>query len=207
MWPGGAGNEPVPGTLISANDVRSGKWLPHDPDLMYGMIVYLDTLEKQGRYRHMIWNPHCLDGTWGQAVQVDLAAALRRWEALRRRSVNYTDKGMDPFREQYGAFEPEVTDPRDPSTRFNFALFHAVRAADIVPVFGEASSHCVAETMRQAARYLRPNEFKKFVLFTDCMSPVDLGPDGPSFKPEADAFLKEMRALGMGIMTSEEFSV
>lgn len=207
MWVDKADNEPAPGTPISADDVRSGVWLPYNPDYTLGMIVYLETLEKQGNHRHMIWNSHCLNGTWGHAVQADLAAALWRWEARHRAAVDYTDKGMDPFREQYGAFEPEVADPHDPSTSFNFVLLNSIIAADIIPVFGIASSHCVAETMRQAVRHLTPAECRKFVLLTDCMSPVDLRPDGPSFHAEAKAFFEEMDMRGVQRMTSEEFKI
>jgi nicotinamidase-related amidase len=78
FWRGPEGEAPAPFSLISATDVRSGRWIPTNPARLQQTSDYLEALEAKGRYRHTVWPTHCLVGTPGHAIQPDLMAALNR---------------------------------------------------------------------------------------------------------------------------------
>ncbi len=77
--------------------------------------------------------------------------------------------------------------------------------ADIVGVAGEASSHCVLETVKQIANNIGIEHVKKFHVIRDCMSPVAQVPGGPDFPALADAFFRDMETKGMTLTTSDRF--
>ena len=61
---------------------------------------------------------------------------------------------------------------------------------------GEASSHCVAHTVRDLINY-RENLADKIILMPDTMSPV------PGFEKDADTFFNEMERAGLKIEPSK----
>jgi nicotinamidase-related amidase len=80
-----------------------------------------------------------------------------------------------------------------------------LQQADIVAVAGEALSHCVKETVTQIADNIGGEHIKKFVILTDCCSPVGAVPGGPDFPAIAEEWLKAMERKGMRLTTSDEF--
>ena len=72
------GEAPKPFTVITANDLVQGRWFTHE-DLAEHTLNYLQTLEKQGRYPHVIWPEHCLIGSEGHAVYPEIQEALHTW--------------------------------------------------------------------------------------------------------------------------------
>jgi nicotinamidase-related amidase len=105
------------------------------------------------RYDLMIWPPHCLIGTPGQAVVPDLMDAINELGGLTRngapsissrRAVEHLDT------EHYSAVRAEVPDPNDPTTQLNTDVHpQPSRTSRPVTIWaGEAASHCVANTMR-----------------------------------------------------------
>ena len=210
FWRDADGNAPDPMTLIFAASIEDGTWTPRLPNLRDYAIGYAKALEAAGQYTLMIWPPHCLIGTPGHNIQPDLAAALDRWSMARVRNVEFLTKGTNVLTEHYGALMAEVPISKDPTTQLNGRFLNTMTEADLILVPGEASTHCVKATIEQVADNIGEEHIKKFVLLTDCMSPVPAitDPDGNvvvDFPAMADAFLKDMEARGMQLTTSVDF--
>jgi nicotinamidase-related amidase len=204
-WVDQRGNNPAPFTIISVDDVANSIWLPRNPRFKERSLAYVKALAQGGKYPLCIWPPHCLIGTWGHNVQEDLNLALQRWSEKEFAMVDYVTKGSNPWTEHYGALMAEVPDPEDPTTMINRDFLEMLEAADIVVVAGEALSHCEKETVSQIADNIGEEHIKKFIILTDCSSPVSAVPNGPDFPAIANAWLVEMERKGMRLMTSEEF--
>ena len=205
MWVDGNGRAPSPFTMVKADDVKNDIWRPRNPSHRKRVIEYLANLEASGSYLHMIWPPHCRIGTWGHNVESTMEAALTKWERTEMGVVDYITKGSSVWTEHFGGLKAQVWDPVDPSTQLNTNLIKVLQEADIVGFLGEASSHCVRETVLQVADNIGSEHVKKLVLITDCMSPVPQAPGGPDFPALAAQFLKDMEARGMTLSTSKEF--
>ncbi len=205
MWVDGTGKHPAPFTLIRHDDIVNGIWQPRNPAYRKRMLDYTKALESGGNYLLIIWPEHCLIGTWGHNVQIDLMKVLTRWERTELANVDYVVKGTNPFTEHYGALMAEVPDPDDPSTQLNLDFIKILQDADIVAIAGEASSHCVKATVEQVANNIGDEHLKKIHLLTDCMSPVPSAPGTPDFPAIAESFLKEMAAKGMNLLKSTKF--
>lgn len=202
FWVDSKGNHPAPFTIITKDDVVSGKWTPTKISLQKRMISYLGALEDQGKYPLCVWPPHCLIGSEGHQVVPELFEALSEWELENVNMVNYVTKGTNPFTEHYSAVKAEVVDPQDPTTQINTSLVEIPQTADRLYVMGEASSHCVANTVRDFLEAIGDPSFaSKLWLVTDCMSPVVGAID---FTAQADQFIADMVALGVNTATSDE---
>lgn len=199
-WKDSAGKSPTPFTVITAKDVADGVWTPTVPSLYARSLAYVRGLEANKRYPLMIWPPHCLIGTKGHNVYDKLMTSLMKWESDNRAMVDFITKGSNPYTEHYSAVKADVPDPADITTKVNTAFIETLQNSDIVLIAGEASSHCVANTMRDIV-----NEFpdkscaKKIILLTDAMSPVY-----QCEKLQLD-FFNEMRAAGVQFGTTTEF--
>jgi len=204
-WVDKDGNQPAPFTIISAQDIEAGIWVPRVLAFRERALEYAQKLEKGGKYQICIWPPHCLIGTWGHNVQEDLNAALQRWSEKEFAMVNYVTKGSNPWTEHYGALMAEVPDPEDPTTMLNTDFLEILRQADMVALAGEALSHCVRETVNQIADNIGEEHLQKFYILTDCTSPVPAVPGGPDFPQIAADWLKEMKARGMNLLEAREF--
>jgi nicotinamidase-related amidase len=197
FWTDPKGNHPAHFTIITVEDVEKGRWSPADRSLRDRMLGYVRALDASGRYPLCIWPPHCLIGSWGHNVFEPLRKALLEWED-RYAMVEYVVKGTNPYTEHYSAVQADVPDDSDPSTLPNRRLIEAVKGADTVVVAGEASSHCLANTVRDLAVHLGEEGVKKLVLLGDCTSAV------PGFEREAESFLEEMTRKGMQFTESSE---
>ncbi len=205
MWMDGNGKVPGPFTIIKAGDVESGIWKPRNPTHRQRLLQYVRDLESSGQYLHMIWPIHCRIGTWGHNVQRDLQEALTAWEKENLGVVDYVTKGSSVWTEHFGGLMAQVPDPQDPSTQLNAPLLRMLQDTDMIGILGEASSHCVLQTVKQVADNIGDENVKKMVLITDCMSPVPQSPGGPDFPAIAAQFLKDMKKRGMTLMKSDEF--
>jgi nicotinamidase/pyrazinamidase len=192
-----SGGEPVsPFTEISAEDVKNGRYVPRLPGAKARALAYLETLEKQGRYRHMVWPVHCEIGSWGHNVHAALRAAYNGWEERTLGVVAKVVKGENPWTEHYSAIQAEVPDEADASTLPNATLVAELRRADRLYIAGEAGSHCVKATTEHLVERLSDAERGKLVLLTDCMSPV------AGFEDAYEDFVARMQALGVQVSTS-----
>jgi nicotinamidase-related amidase len=206
------GQHPDPLTRITANDVNSGVWTTTKPSLTKYGIKYVESLERNNRYPLVIWPPHCLIGTPGQTVYEPIREAILSY-CEQFATVNFVTKGSNTFTEHYSAIVAEV-DPAsiwseiapknkhetDSSVLMNVAFLEMVNRADKVLICGEAGSHCLANTFRDAVNYFKGDQFaKKLVLLKDGTSPV------PSFEGLQDQFINEMIARGMEVATTDTF--
>ena len=200
-WRTGQGGEVTAFTAITAASVRSGQFRTADPALQAYALNYLEALEARGRYTHMVWPVHCQLGSWGHGIHHAVLGALERWQRQRQRAAMSVIKGTNPYTEHYSALQAEVPDPQDPSTQLNMPLLERIAAADQVVIAGEASSHCVAYTVRDLFAHLPAENLKHFVLLTDCMSPVS------GFEQQHAAFLQEAADHGVLLTSSGEFQL
>lgn len=201
FWRDGKGNPPAPFTQISFADVESGRWSTALPAARPRALRYLRQLHDGGRYPHTIWPPHCLIGSAGHGVVPVLFDALKTWEEQRFGVVDYVTKGSNLWTEHFSAVQAEVPDPADPDTQLNSRLIETLEQADSLVLAGEASSHCVANTVRDIVNGLSDPRFtQKMVLLHDAMSPV------PGFEAHATAFIDDMRAAGVSIMSCAELT-
>jgi nicotinamidase/pyrazinamidase len=193
------GKHPAPFTVVTATDLRKGRWTTTHPGAWDRTVAYLDALEAGGRYPHVLWPEHCLIGSEGHAVHPLLMEALAEWES-RFALVDFVTKGSNPWTEHFSAVQAEVPDPEDPGTQVNAALVRTLEEADVILLAGEASSHCLANTVRDiAAQFSDPRWVRKLVLLEDATSPV------PGFENYATDFLRDMTALGMSVTTTDRF--
>jgi nicotinamidase/pyrazinamidase len=202
-WRDAAGHHPNPFTIITAQQVREGIWLPsraswlHGTRNGFGALDYLEALESHGKYPLCIWPPHCRIGHWGHNVFPPLLDALDGWEESQFVSVDYLPKGSNSHTEHYSAIKADVMDPTDATTELNRSFLETLNEADQILFAGEAGSHCLASTIRDADAYFSDSTFiKKVVLLKDTTSPV------PGFESLQDDFVQDMCNKGMRIATS-----
>lgn len=200
MWKDSLGQNPDPFTIISSQDIETGRWSPVIPSLTRRFLSYTKGLEQSGRYPLCIWPPHCLIGSLGNSVVPELFAALKEWEAGNLGIVDFVSKGSNIYTEHYSAVKAEVPDPEDPSTHVNTRLVETLMEADLLAIAGEAGSHCLANTVRDIATEFGDDSFvSKMVLLADATSPV------PGFENLQDDFVREMESRGMQISSTTEF--
>ena len=198
FWRQADGGAVGPFTTITAAQVRGGQFQPRDPAALPRTLAYLDELESRGRYTLMVWPVHCEIGTWGHGVHADVRAAYNQWEESQLRGVRKLTKGENPWTEHYSAIQAEVPDAADEHTQMNTAFLADLDRAGLLLIAGEASSHCVRATTEHIVANLPGGRPERVVLLTDCMSPVG------GFEAQHSAFLGEMRATGVRLMTSAE---
>ncbi|MES2609644.1 MAG: cysteine hydrolase [Pseudomonadota bacterium] len=187
-------------TPITAAQVRAGTLVPRNSALLPRTLQYLDVLERQGRYTHMVWPVHCEIGSWGHGVHAEVLAACGQWQLQRQRAVRNVFKGTNPLTEHYSAIEAEVPDADDPDTALNTRLLQTLGTSDHLLIAGEASSHCVRATTEHIVQHLprlQPGWTPaRITLLTDCMSPVG------GFEAQHTEFLDALRAQGARLATS-----
>lgn len=198
-WKNSSGQQPGPFTIISAQDMRDGKWTTYQPSFYGRTLAYLEALEASGRYPHCIWPEHCLIGSGGHAVYPELFGAFAEWTE-RFATVGYVTKGSNIWTEHFSAVKAEVPDPSDPSTQINTGLIQTLEDADVILFAGEALSHCLANTGRDIADcFSDPSYIQKIHLLTDATSNVT------GFDNFGDDFLRDLTAKGMKTLTCAEF--
>jgi nicotinamidase-related amidase len=199
FWKDSAGNNPNPFTIISADDVRKGKWTTAKPGLFARAKNYVETLEKNARYPLCIWPPHCLIGSVGQTIYPVLYEAVMDW-CKDFAAIDFVTKGSNILTEHYSAIVADVPDPNDPSTQINVNFLNTINEADLVLLAGEARSHCLANSALDAVNYFADDSLiKKLVLLTDATSDVT------GFENLGEKFVKDMVARGMQTTTCKDF--
>lgn len=199
FWVNSKGEHPTPFTLIQAADVKNGTWRAYNPRWQSRAQLYVDTLEKNGRYVLCIWPPHCLIGTWGHSLVPAIADALLSWERETFNKVNFVAKGSNIFTEHYSAVQADVPDDNDTSTKLNTQLIDMLQEADEILITGEALSHCVANSVTDVATRFGVDNIKKFVLLEDTCSNV------PSFEQLGKNFVLDMTKKGMKVTTTKDY--
>lgn len=188
-------------TVITSADIKNGTWMPVIPSFTKRMIQYTETLEQDGKFALVIWDDHCLIETPGAAIVPELQVALNDWCQHRFATIDPVIKGSNVFTEHYGAFAAEVPDPEDPTTQLQTDLIKGIEENDVIVWAGEAATHCVLTSMKQAFSVFGPEGIKKSVLLTDAMSGI------PGFEKPYQDFLAEYKAKGMQTATTADFLV
>ena len=198
FWQEADGAAVTPFTQIQADDVRNGRYLPRLQHALPKAVSYLEALEKNGRYIHMVWPVHCEIGTWGQNIHADVQRACNRWEETSLKNVEKLIKGTNPWTEHYSAIQAEVPESNDISTHRNTLFLDRLKTADRILVAGEAGSHCVKATVEHIVENLSTESSEKFFLLTDCMSPV------AGFETQYAEFIFKMGRRGIRTVNTDE---
>jgi nicotinamidase-related amidase len=219
IWLVGAdGEHPPPYTLVSADDVESGRWrvdevvarsLGLDPEYAQRHLLhYTRTLEASGKYKLTIWPYHAMLGGIGHALVPAVEEAIFFHSVARRSQPDFQQKGHSPLTEHYSVFGPEVT--RGPDGELlgapNTPLLEELLNFDAVLIAGQAKSHCVAWTIADLlSSYLRDERrlAEKVYLLEDCTSPVVV-PGEVDYTEEADAAFERFAAAGMHVVRSTD---
>jgi nicotinamidase/pyrazinamidase len=200
FWKDRKGNHPNPFTLINVADVENGTYRATAPSLQGYALKYVRTLEQNKRYVLCIWPPHCIIGTPGQTLHPAIADALRVWSEKNFGYPDFVTKGSNILTEHYSAVVADVPDAEDLSTQLNTRFIETINEADLVLFAGEASSHCVANTLRDMVNYFADDSLvKKIVYLQDASSPVT------GFEQMEKDFVQEMRSRGMQFTTTKDF--
>ncbi len=171
FWENKDGNNPPPFTGIGMDflqDVLNGVWTARFYPAQ--AVQYLRDLKSQGEFNHTIWPYHCIMGSHGAAFVDELMETIRKWE-MQGKFKQIVTKGTNPLTEHYGAFRAQVDISGKPETQINQAFLKTLENYQNVFIAGEASSHCVATTLKQAVEYA-PQLIHKLVVLEDAMSPV-----------------------------------
>lgn len=193
-WMNSKGDHPGPFTIIEAKHVDDGDWFCSFPNYREYCKSYVHKLADNGRYPLCIWPPHCLIGSFGNAVYKPLADALLRWEEKNNANVNYLTKGSNWKTEHYSAVQADVPDDEDPSTGMNHEFIRPLKDADELLLTGEALSHCLANTVRDIATGFGDKSLiRKFNLLQGASSNV------PGFEWMGEAFVNDLSKDGMKI--------
>jgi nicotinamidase-related amidase len=200
FWKDSKGNHPNPFTIITAKDVEKGLWTTTSPGLFKRGLNYVQSLEKNGRYALCIWPPHCLIGSPGHCVAEPLLSTLFAWENENFAVIEKVTKGSNIYTEHYSAVVADVVQPDDPTTQLNTRLIQTLEEADTIVFAGEASTHCVLNTMRDIFNnFSDRSTIRKCVLLKDAMSGI------PGFEKNYTDFVTDMQKEGMTVTTTKEF--
>lgn len=131
---------------------------------------------------HFLWTIHCLMGSKGSSLDDTIMSSLVKWASNNPYRVYHAwTKGTHPLTEHFGAFRSQVPRADSPETQLNQRLIKLLEDYDNVFFAGQAKSHCVATTLKQAI-FEAPTLASKFVILEDCMSDVGGGPgNGQTF--------------------------
>jgi nicotinamidase-related amidase len=226
FWNHADGTPVQPHTVISADEVESGKYVPNllalhalpgfngnYMALKKQVLHYCRELERTGKYKLYIWPEHCMLGSDGHALAGVIHAA-RLFHSFARGGQNECEvKGGNPITENYSVFGPEVLSLYNGTVvaQRNHKLVGRLVKYDRLIFAGQAASHCVASSVRDFLREISaidPALIKKVYLMEDCMSAVAV-PDGNGgffvdYTKEAEAALEEFKAAGMHVVKSTD---
>ncbi len=217
-WVDREGQPPAPFSVITAQDVRDGRFVPvlreeGIADPVAAAIEYCERLEATGRYVLTIWPYHALLGGASHALVPSLMEAAIFHSVVRQVNPVFEIKGRARLTENYSVLSPEVRELQGTAVgAFNRGLFERLMAHDRVYVFGEAKSHCVLSTLLDLERECRardPRLLEKIHVLEDAMSPVpppplDPLPEALDFPRVADRALRTLSAAGMRLVRTTD---
>lgn len=197
-WIDEDGNNPPPMTAITMQDLNEGKWKPVVNPI--GSINYVENLEKLGKKTLVIWPYHCLQGSFGHALEGQFSNMIYFHSVAKKSIVDRMVKGTDPMTEMYGIFKAEY----DPKNRVNIAFLNKIEKFDKVIIAGEAKSHCVYESIKQILDHYQDDIIttKKIYILEDCMSNI------PGFEDEMDREFQRFKDdFKVNIVKSTRFTI
>jgi nicotinamidase-related amidase len=213
-----AGNHPSPMTLVSHEDVRSGRWM-FNPQVAsslgitpeYGqehLLHYTKELKERHKYDLTIWPYHAMFGGIGHAVVSAVEEAIFFHTIARNSQVDLIIKGQMVLTESYSAMGPEVLDDAQGKqiAQKNQKFLQKLIEFDAVVVAGQAKSHCVAWTLEDLLGALQAHDERlaqRIYLLEDCTSPVVV-PGVVDYTDEAEAAYQRFAQAGMHLVRSDQ---
>jgi nicotinamidase-related amidase len=219
FWVDEGGEHPAPHTVISLDDVDSGRWRVNPrvaaaiaPRKGYDVEAwarhYAQRLAEGGRYPLVVWPYHSMVGGIGHALVSAVEEAVFFHSIARQAPTRVEIKGQNPLTENYSVLRPEVTE--DPAGEriavVNQRLVDHLLAFDAVIVAGQAKSHCVAWTVEDLLAAIRaqdPRLARRIHLLEDATSPVVV-PGVVDFTEPADAAYRRFAAAGMRLVRTTD---
>lgn len=212
------GEHPDPLTIVSADDIRTGRWkfnraiaesLNIDPE--YGqrhLQHYVDELAKRKKYELTIWPYHSMLGGIGHALVSAFEDALFFYTIARYSQPEFIIKARNPLTEHYSALGPEILTGPDGKQigEKNDEILKKLQDVDAVIIAGQAKSHCVAWTVEDLLADIQKvdeNLAEKVYLLEDCSSPVVV-PGVVDYTEQAEAAYRRFAGAGMHIVRSTE---
>jgi len=212
------GDHPDPMTLISADDVRAGKWrfnpiiaasLGISPDFGNEHLShYVTALGEQDKYDLTIWPYHALLGGIGHALVSAVEEAVFFHSIARYHPVDFMVKGDNPLTEHYSAVGPEVSNGPDGEeiSKKDSRFLEKLQKIDGLIIAGQAKSHCVAWTIDDLLAeiiHIDASLVAKVYLLEDCTSPVVV-PGVVDYTEEAEAAFQRFSEAGMHVVRSTD---
>jgi nicotinamidase-related amidase len=211
------GDHPAPYTLVSAEDVATGRWRLNSAvaealgiDIDYAerhLAYYTRRLAEGGKYDLTVWPYHAMLGGIGHALVSAVEEAIFFHGLARYSSPDFQVKGDNPLTEHYSLLGPEVTEGPDGDRLGgkNTELIEKLLTFDAVVVAGQAKSHCLAWTIDDLLddEDVRERLAERTYLLEDCTSPVVV-PGVVDYTDEADAAFERYAAAGMHVVRSTE---
>jgi len=205
------GRHPDPYTLVTPDDVVSGRWridaraaetvgLEHPDE---HLPAYAEALAAGGKYDLTVWPFHAMLGGIGHALVSAVEEAVFFHSIARRSQTRFEVKGESALTEHYSALGPEVVHGARGETlgARNTALVERLLGFDAVLVAGQAKSHCVAWTIDDLLRDA-PEMAPRLYLLEDCSSAVVV--PGIDYTDEADTAYRRFADLGAHVVRSTE---
>jgi len=211
------GNHPDPYTLVSTQDVATGRWQMNAAvaealgiDVDYAdrhLTYYTRRLAEGGKYDLTIWPYHAMLGGIGHALVSAVEEAVFFHGLARYSNPEFQVKGDNPLTEHYSLLGPEVTEGPDGDRLGgkNAKLIEKLLTFDAVVVAGQAKSHCLAWTIDDLLgdEDVREQLAERTYLLEDCTSPVVV-PGVVDYTDEADAAFERYAAAGMHVVRSTD---
>jgi nicotinamidase-related amidase len=207
------GRHPDPYTLVTAEDVASGRWQV-DPDaaelLGIGeradahLRAYVRALAEGGKYDLTIWPFHAMLGGIGHALVSAIEETLFFHAIARHSQTRFEIKGFQPLTEHYSVLGPEVLTGSGGERlgERNVALVDHLLGFDAILVAGQAKSHCVAWTIEDLLADV-PEIAPRLYLLEDCSSPVVV-PGAVDYTEDADTAFARFADAGAHVVRSTD---
>jgi nicotinamidase-related amidase len=210
------GDHPPPMSLISEQDILSGRWkfntaiadsLEISPE--YGqeyLVHYTHQLSERKKYELTVWPYHVMLGSIGHALVSAVEEAIFFHGIARSSWTEFEVKGDNPLTEHYSAVGPEVLEGPDGKQvgQKNKRFLQKLKEFDRVVIAGQAKSHCVAWTIDDLLNDILqydPQLVKIVYLLNDCSSAVVV-PGLVDYTDEAEAAFKKFAEAGMNIINA-----
>ena len=211
------GDHPAPYTLVSAEDVATGRWRLNSAvaealgiDIDYAerhLAYYTRRLAEGGKYDLTVWPYHAMLGGIGHALVSAVEEAVFFHGIARSSRPDFQVKGDHSLTEHYSMLGPEVTEGPDGEqlASKNTALIARLLTFDAVVVAGQAKSHCLAWTIDDllADDLVRERLARRTYLLEDCTSAVVV-PGVVDYTDEADAAFARFAEAGMHVVRSTD---
>jgi nicotinamidase/pyrazinamidase len=171
-WSDEQGNHPQPFTIITYDDLQTGRWRPLI--MPSWSVSYVKRLEQAAKKALVIWPYHVPIGGVGNALDPELWSAVF-WHAIARKSQpTWWTKGSIAQTEHYSIIQPEIPVPDHPQGGLSKPFLDMLESRDVILIAGEAESHCVMETMEDLVEAFgnKPQILERIFILRDCTSPV-----------------------------------